>query len=381
MRPHNPGERGRTASTLELFFDLVFVVAVGNAASEAHHAITEAHVVNGLSSYLLVFFSIWWAWMNFTWFATAFDTDDWLYRVVTFVQMGGVLVLAAGIAPLFHDGDPTLLVFAYVVMRVAMVAQWLRASRRAGEWRRATLLYAGGITLVQILWLLMLLLPRGPIMTVTIIVLMGAEVLVPVIAERTGRHTPWHPHHITERYGLFTLIVLGENLLASSNAIIESLHSGKELPQLVSIAALALVATAALWWIYFWPPHHTAIESFSASIKYGYLHYFVFAAAGLISVGIETLIDRVEHRSELFEWQAALTIAVPVAVFLLVVWWVAMARHADAVVNTAVPVAAVAIVLSAWLPAAPVIMTLLLVALVVVLVVRPPRPEPRKVPA
>lgn len=104
--------------------------------------------------------------------------------------------------------------------------------------------------------------PRNPIMTVTIIVLMGAEVLVPVIAERTGRHTPWHPHHITERYGLFTLIVLGENLLASSNAIIESLHSGKELPQLVSIAALALVATAELWWIYFWPPHHTAIESF-----------------------------------------------------------------------------------------------------------------------
>lgn len=223
--------------------------------------------------------------------------------------------------------------------------------------------------------------PRGPIMTVTIIVLMGAEVLVPEIAERTGRHTPWHPHHITERYGLFTLIVLGENLLASSNAIIESLHSGKELPQLVSIAALALVATAALWWIYFWPPHHTAIESFSASIKYGYLHYFVFAAAGLISVGIETLIDRVEHRSELFEWQAALTIAVPVAVFLLVVWWVATARHADAVVNTAVPVAAAAIVLSAWLPAAPVIMTLLLVALVVVLVVRPPRAEPRKVTA
>lgn len=88
MRPRDPGEEGRTASTLELFFDLVFVVAVSIAAVQLHHALTEGHVLDGIVNYAIVFFAIWWAWMNFTWFATSFDTDDWLYRVLTIGQIG-----------------------------------------------------------------------------------------------------------------------------------------------------------------------------------------------------------------------------------------------------------------------------------------------------
>ena len=160
MRPRDPREPGRTASTLELFFDLVFVVAVSNAAVQLHHALTENHVADGLTSYAMVFFAIWWAWMNFTWFATSFATDDWLYRVLTMVQMSGVLVLAAGVEPAFTDHDYTLLILAYIVMRVAMVAQWLRASRSAGSSRRATQIYAGGIALLQVCWLLLLALPE-----------------------------------------------------------------------------------------------------------------------------------------------------------------------------------------------------------------------------
>jgi Bacterial low temperature requirement A protein (LtrA) len=94
--------------------------------------------------------------------------------------------------------------------------------------------------------------------------------------------TPWHLHHITERYGLFTLILLGESLLASSNAIIEALHNGATLWPLISISILTLVVTASLWWIYFRPPHHRAIGSFGRSLRYGYVHYFVFAAAGTL---------------------------------------------------------------------------------------------------
>jgi len=85
------------ASILELFFDLVFVIAVSLAGTNLHHALVEGKPGMGIASYLMIFFAIWWAWMNFTWFATSFDNDDWLYRVTTFVQMVGVLVLAAGI--------------------------------------------------------------------------------------------------------------------------------------------------------------------------------------------------------------------------------------------------------------------------------------------
>ena len=152
MRPRDPGEEGRAASTLELFFDLVFVIAVSIASSHLHDTITAGRIGDGVVSYLLVFFGIWWAWMNFTWFATSFDTDDWLYRVLTIVQMGGVLILAAGIGPVFEDRDFRLLIAGYVLMRIIMISQWLRASRGAGRARWTTIVYAAGIGIVQVLW-------------------------------------------------------------------------------------------------------------------------------------------------------------------------------------------------------------------------------------
>ncbi len=372
MRPRDPAEPGRAASTLELFFDLVFVVAVSIAAVQLHHALTEDHIVDGVVSYAFVFFAIWWAWMNFTWFATSFGTDDWLYRVLTFVQMAGVLVLAAGIEPAFVDHEFGLVVVGYVIMRVAMVAQWLRASGSAGDRRRTTQIYAAGIALVQVLWLLWLLVPSGAAATVGFVVLVGAELAVPVIAERQG-NTPWHPHHITERYGLFTLILLGESLLASSNAIIEALHSEQELAPLISIAILTFIATAALWWIYFWPPHHRAIGGMLAdSLRYGYVHYFVFAAAGAFSAGIEVEIDVLTHHSELTETQASFTVTIPIAVFIIGIWWIALRANADRLVNTVVPVGALLVLLDPVIPVPFALTAVFLVGIVTVLVLRPP---------
>lgn len=371
MTPRDPSEEGRTASTLELFFDLVFVVAVSTAAVSLHHALTEGHTVDGIVNYAIVFFGIWWAWMNFTWFATSFDVDDWLYRVLTIAQMGGVLVLASGIGPAFEDHDFSVLIYAYVVMRLALVAQWLRASRSAGAARRATLIYAGGIAVVQVLWLASLMLP-GSMFTFALVVLIVAELAVPIVAERTGT-TPWHPHHITERYGLFTLIVLGESLLGSANAIIEALHDTEELGSLIWVAVLVLIATAALWWIYFWPPHHRAIGSLSRSLAYGYGHYFIFAAAGAFSAGIEVEIDVLTGHSELHQPWASFAYTVPLAVFVFGIWLLAIRRHADPIVNTVVPAAGVVVLLDPLLPVPFALTAVILAGVVAVLVWRRPR--------
>ncbi|MQA98293.1 MAG: low temperature requirement protein A, partial [Streptosporangiales bacterium] len=91
-----------------MLFDLCFVVAVAQAAAELHHGLAEVHVGPALLGYVLVFFAIWWAWMNFTWFASAYDTDDVPYRVLTLVQIAGVLVLAAGVPDAFLHYDFTL---------------------------------------------------------------------------------------------------------------------------------------------------------------------------------------------------------------------------------------------------------------------------------
>ncbi|QDE36481.1 low temperature requirement protein A [Microbacterium foliorum] len=376
MLPRDPAQPHRSASTLELFFDLVFVVAVSIASAQLHHALSHGDFVHGITSYALVFFAVWWAWMNFTWFATSFDTDDWLYRVTTIVQMGGVLVLAAGIPAAFEHGDFTLPVIGYIVMRLAMIGQWLRASRGAGELKAATRRYAFGIAGVQVLWVLFLFIPSGPLQLVAFVAFALVEVGVPVFAERRGQ-TPWHPHHITERYGLFTLIVLGESLLASANAIIEAKNELDSFVPLISISVLTLVVTASLWWIYFWPPHHRAITTLGRTLRYGYSHYFVFAAAAAFSAGIEVELDVLTGASHLSQPVASLTVAIPIAIFLLGIWWIAIREHADRVVNTVIPLGAAVVLLDSMLPIPVVITAAVLVVIVVVLVLHPPvRREP-----
>src|SRR3954469_21069867 len=90
-------EENRAWAPLELLFDLTFVVAVAQAAAELAQHVATGEVATGVGGYLMVCFAIWWAWMNFTWFASAYDTDDVPYRLLTLLQMSGVLVLAAGV--------------------------------------------------------------------------------------------------------------------------------------------------------------------------------------------------------------------------------------------------------------------------------------------
>lgn len=366
MRPRDPDEPGRAASMLELFFDLVFVVAVGTASTSLSGALGEGDVVDGVLHFALVFFGIWWAWMNFTWFATSFDNDDWLYRVLTIVQMAGVLVLAAGIGPAFGEDDYVLLIAAYVVMRISMVAQWLRASRAPGSTRRPALRYAVGVACAQVLWVLALLLPDGAFGWV-VPVLVLAEIAVPVIAER-GATTPWHPHHITERCGCFTLIVLGESLLASANAIIEAVDEGHALAPLISLAVLALIVSAALWWIYFWAPHHRLIGSLGYSLAYGYGHYVIFGAAGALSAGIEAEIAALSGDSALEQPGVSFAYTVPVALFVLVTWLLVIRPFGDAWINTATPIAALVVLVDPIIPV-PFALTAVVMALLVALFV------------
>ena len=286
-----------------------------------------------------------------------------------------MLVLASGIEAAFVAHDFTVIIVAYVLMRVAIMAQWLRASRRADTSRRACLAYATGIGVAQLLWLSLLVLP-GWATTSAFVLFVAAELAVPVIAERRGL-TPSHPHHITERYGLFTLILLGESLLASANAIIEALHDEGALAPLLSLAALALIVTAALWWIYFWPPHHTTVTSLRSSFRYGYVHYLIFAAAGAFSAGVEVEVDVLSGHSELSEVAASFTVTVPIAIFVLGIWWIALRRHADRVVNAVVPAGAVLVLLDPVIPVPITLTALIMIAVVVVLVLRPPLVQER----
>jgi len=328
MRPRDPEDRSRGASGLDLFFDLVFVIAVSVMSAQLGGLEESGRLAAAASAYLLAFVTVWWAWVNFTWFASAFDTDDWLYRLVTVVQMAGVLVLASGVPAAMHEADWRLATVGYVVMRLAMVSQWLRAAVDDRATRATAVRYAVGITAVQILWVLRLLLSPGPLFVSGFFALLALELLVPVWAER-AHGTPFNRSHIAERYRLFTLILLGEGLLGVATSIFSALQEHHELTKLLVTAASALVIVAGMWWIYFSRDQDEQLRSFRSAFAFSQLHYVIFAAAGAVAAGIEVAVQAVEDPESLRGPVAAACTTVPLAVFLLGVWL--------AVLRTALP--------------------------------------------
>lgn len=345
MTARSRAEKHRAATPLELFFDLCFVVAVAQAGGRLLHAVAEGHAATGVVSYAAVFFAIWWAWVNFTWFASAYDTDDPLYRVVTFVQITGVLIFAAGVPRAFDAGDWTLGVIGYVVMRLALTSQWLRAAYcTRGSERRVALRYAVGITVVQLGWIAMLLTDdRGSARAVVFVVLALAEMSVPAIAER-DRATSWHPRHIGERYGLFTIIVLGETIAAATVAVQEAVDEHEALGELLPIAAGGLLIVFSAWWIYFAVPIHDYLRGSREAFVWGYGHFLIFGSAAAIGAGIEVAVEEAVGKAHVSDTVAAAAVTVPSALFLLTVWAL-HARHfkRDLAEQLSLPVAALAI--------------------------------------
>jgi low temperature requirement protein LtrA len=332
MSGRDPGEEHRAATPLELLFDLCFVVAVAQASIALHHELLAGHVVEGVVYYLMVFFAIWWAWINFTWFASAYDTDDVLYRLLTFVQIAGVLVIAAGVARAFVGLDYVTITIGYLIMRIGLVAQWLRAAREHGERGRTALRYAIGIGVLQIGWIARLFVPVE-LAFVSFLPLVALEMAVPWWAERAGR-TPWHRAHIAERFGLFTIIVLGECVLAATTAIQAAITAGGLSASLVILALGALVLIGAMWWAYF--KYNAAEErelQQETAFLWGYGHYVVFAAVAAVGAGLNVAADLTHGEGSIGPITAALTVAVPVAIYLVAAWVVNSRGRAGAIIR------------------------------------------------
>ncbi|WP_373466700.1 low temperature requirement protein A [Streptomyces umbrinus] len=349
MTARGRDEAHRVASPLELFFDLCFVVAIAQAGVQLVHSVAEAHAAEGVLNYAMVFFAIWWAWMNFTWFASAYDNDDALYRVVTLIQIAGVLVLAAGVSQAFEDHDFLLVLLGYVIMRMALTVQWLRVARNAdGAERRMTLRYAGGVLVCQVGWVGLVLLPESG-RPWLFLVMAIAEMCVPLLAEREFS-TVWHPHHISERYGLFTIIVLGETIAAATIAVKVGVDENDALGELLPIASGGLLIIFAAWWIYFVVPIHGHLSSSRKAFLWGYGHYVIFASAAAIGAGLEVAVEQAVGKAHISTLAASAAVTLPTALFLLTVW-VLHARHYK--VGTAqqlvLPVTALAVALCTFL--------------------------------
>jgi low temperature requirement protein LtrA len=363
MRGRDPAEEARAATPLELFFDLVVVVAVALAADRLHHALVEGVGLEALLSYTLVFFGIWWAWVNFTWFASAYDTDDVAYRVSVFVVMTGALVLAAGVPAVFDERDFTLAVIGYVIMRVALVTQWIRVARDDRPRRGTAYRFATGVAACQVGWLALVVMPG--IWPVAWAILVPLELAVPYWASRAER-TTFHPEHIAERYGLFMIIVLGESVLAASIAIQAVIGGDGIGAELAAVIVGSLLIVYAMWWIYFERPEEHLLDSLPTAIAWSYLHLPIFAAVAAVGAGLVVAIEEASGHAHLGWTVVASAIAIPLAIYLMSLWVLYLRVLRDRFHQLTVPVTSVLLLASVLVPAPVLVMGLLLVGLVAI---------------
>ncbi|MET0457977.1 MAG: low temperature requirement protein A [Ilumatobacteraceae bacterium] len=325
MTGRDPLEAHRVATPLELLYDLTFVVAFGAAGNEAAHYVAEGHWRTALIGFTFAMFAVSWAWIQNTWFASAYDNDDWLYRLLTMVQMIGVLVLAVGLPPMFESVDHGahvdngVMVLGYVIMRAGLIALWLRVIRRDQVRRRSALVYVATLTLAQIGWIVLLFAETSVGVTfVVAAILATVELTGPFIAERRFGETPWHPHHISERYGLLVIITLGEVVLGTVAAL-SALVGAEGWTLETALVGLAGVALAfGMWWMYFITPSAELLHRFRRrSFGWGYGHIVLFAAIVATGTGLHVAALSIEHEAHLSELAVVLTTAVPVGMYVL----------------------------------------------------------------
>ena len=340
LHPRNPQENHRAATPLELLFDLIFVVAIATAGQQLHHALIENHLWHVLPTYFMVFFALWWAWMNFTWFASAYDNDDTLYRCMSFVQMVGSLVMAAGIPDVFQHQDWKVIIIGYVIMRLGLICQWLRAAKHDPSRRGTAYRYILGIVIVQIGWQLGNY--YGLINPLSFWLLAAAELFVPFYAEKHNP-TPWHPKHIVERYALLTIIVLGESIIGSYSAIRDALSDQSINMTEIFLMIGGLMIMFAMWWAYFdRNEQHGEIKGVQPFL-WGYGHYFIFVSVAAVGAALAASVDVATHHAHISDQYMGIVVAVSVVLYTTCLWLLYDIRHLQGLRKWLYPVTAMVI--------------------------------------
>ncbi|WP_228373633.1 low temperature requirement protein A [Demequina soli] len=324
MTGRDPGEAHRAATPLELFYDLTLVVAFGAASDELAHLLAGGVVAGAVLGFTFVMFAIVWAWLNYTWFASAYDTDDWGFRLLTMVQMIGVLVIALGASDFLSSiaegvGPHNEVVIAgYVVMRVSMVALWVRAGRGDPERRATCYRFAGLTALAQVGWVLTGVLDAGfgvEISLATALILF--EVLAPAIGSGRRSRLPWHPHHLAERFGLLAIIALGEGVLGTTAAIRAAVAETGWSADAVVVAVAGVLTIFGMWWAYFSVPSaRILVARRQRSGLFGYGHIPLYASIAAVGAGLHVSALYLEDHSELSELGTLLAVAVPLTVYI-----------------------------------------------------------------
>jgi low temperature requirement protein LtrA len=335
----------RHATWTELFFDLVFVAAVAQLADGLQHDVS----LDGAATFAGLFVPVWWAWTTYAYIGDLFDPDEGLFRLVLLGAMLFAAALAASIPSAFH-GDTTGFVIAYACLRADLVALYAWAWKSDPPVRPLAGPHAIGFGAGLTIWLSSLAV-AAPGRYVIWAAAIALDLATGVITYLKTEDVPRQRSHMPERFGLFTLIVLGEAVIAVS---VGTAHAHWALESVVT-ASLGFALAAGLWWLYFAHFDEAVFDwalagDMSArrrSFVYGYGHLLILPALAAVGVGIELAIEAATGEGS--TGHAAAVLGVGMAVYLLGLATIQRAAPrglSNAAVAGRVAVAAAALVLA-----------------------------------
>lgn len=274
-------ESDRRATWLELFFDLVFVVAI----AELGTSFSDDPTLGGALRYLGLFIAVGWMWAGFTFYANRFDTDDLAYRLLVLVGMFTVAAVATTIPDVF-DGHSEGFPLAYVGGRLVLLVLYARAIRYVEAARSLAVLYFSLFALAVCFWLLSLAFD-SPMRYVLWGVALGVELAAPIFGWRLIPRAPIDVTHLPERFGLLTIIVLGESVLG----VVIGVHDVSWGAETAFAATGGFVAAAALWWLYFEFLDSSMVRrNIVSGLVFTYAHFPVVGGIAAMGVGVKLAI-------------------------------------------------------------------------------------------
>jgi low temperature requirement protein LtrA len=292
LSPAHHGERRVT--WMELFYDLIFVAAVSQVGVPLAHDYSWA----GVLRYSVLFVMIWSAWSGHTLFATRFQSDDWIQRALILVQCFVAAVMAANAKEGLDSVSAAGFGAAYAGIRLVLVVQYLRA-RQIRETRALTTRYAIGFGIAAVAWLVSAVATpphRYWLWSLALTIDFGTQ----LVTAPHGRKFPPHLSHLPERFGLFTIILIGEFVAATMRGI-ESQETWTVPAFLTAFSSMA--AGFLLWWLYFEVAKGADPPKPSGIWYYGHLPLCL--AIGVAGVGFERWIH-VQGKSELHPGELAI---------------------------------------------------------------------------
>ena len=320
---------GHRVTTLELFFDLVFVFAITQVTAYIAEHLTPVGLLQGL----ILLSLIWWAWVAYAWLGTTIRFDEGLVRVLLFTAMGMMLLISIGLPEAFHDADggfdgwlstPTVVVIAYAAVRFLHLGLFAVAGRDNPDMASAVRRFTAPVSLAMVLLLVGSYLGGSAQLA-----LYSVAIVIDITGAFWGGGAGWalNPPHFAERHGLIVIIALGESIVAIG-------AGASALPLSLAICATALMGltiAACLWWVYFDITALAAERKLNALTgaarnraardAYSVMHWPMIAGIVLLALGVKKTVTMVGTEPFDLTGQvkplAAILLAAGVALYLI----------------------------------------------------------------